>query len=87
MQTAGTREAPAAETKEETPTNVPGQVLPLVETTNKKEDHKQGEKHTGGFKPIKKRGPPENGIPSKTKIMVANIPYELSEDKVCSGSN
>jgi len=44
------------------------------------------------FKGKKKRGPPENGIPSSTKIMVANLPYELSEDKVrftisigCSG--
>ena len=40
----------------------------------------------GGFKAKKKRGPPENGIPSTTKIMVANLPYELSEETVNSGS-
>ena len=30
----------------------------------------------------RQRGPPEDGIPSKTKIMVANLPYDYSEDKV-----
>lgn len=30
----------------------------------------------------KQRGPPEDGIPSKTKVMVANLPYDLTEDKV-----
>lgn len=33
-------------------------------------------------KPKKKRGPPENGVPSATKIMVANLPYELTEEKL-----
>ncbi|KAI1000208.1 hypothetical protein K3495_g7989 [Podosphaera aphanis] len=28
------------------------------------------------------RGPPADGIPSKTKIMVANLPYDLSEEKL-----
>ncbi|KAI5284955.1 hypothetical protein KEM52_002667, partial [Ascosphaera acerosa] len=28
------------------------------------------------------RGPPEDGIPSKTKVMVANLPYDLTEDKL-----
>jgi len=36
----------------------------------------------GGFRSKKKRGPPENGVPSSTKVMVANLPYELSEDKL-----
>lgn len=31
----------------------------------------------------KQRGPPEDGVPSKTKVMVANLPYDLKEDKVC----
>ncbi|KAI5811286.1 hypothetical protein DFH27DRAFT_460815, partial [Peziza echinospora] len=35
-----------------------------------------------GFKGRKKRGPPEDGVPSKTKVMVANLPYELTEDKL-----
>lgn len=30
----------------------------------------------------KQRGPPEDGVPSKTKVMVANLPYDLREDKV-----
>ena len=34
----------------------------------------------------KHRGPPEDGIPSKTKVMVANLPYDLSEEKVRSES-
>ena len=33
-------------------------------------------------RPRKQRGPPEDGIPSKTKVMVANLPYDLSEEKV-----
>ncbi|RPA83290.1 RNA-binding domain-containing protein [Ascobolus immersus RN42] len=76
---------------EEHPTNVPGQVLPLTETTNitaeatavtdsGKEDKKKTENKEP--KQPKKRGPPENGVPSKTKVMVANLPYELSEEKL-----
>jgi RNA recognition motif-containing protein len=30
----------------------------------------------------KQRGPPEDGVPSKTKVMVANLPYDLSEEKL-----
>jgi hypothetical protein len=29
----------------------------------------------------KLRGPPEDGVPSKTKVMVANLPYDLREEK------
>ncbi|KAF8543223.1 hypothetical protein BDD12DRAFT_726771 [Trichophaea hybrida] len=65
------------------------QVLPLVESTNVKTEA-TGSTGAGeddgsaasGFKGKKKRGPPENGIPSSTKIMVANLPYELSEEKL-----
>jgi len=32
--------------------------------------------------PRKQRGPPEDGIPSKTKVMVANLPYDLDEKKL-----
>lgn len=32
--------------------------------------------------PRKQRGPPEDGIPSKTKVMVANLPYDLREEKL-----
>jgi hypothetical protein len=30
----------------------------------------------------RERGPPADGIPSKTKVMVANLPYDLTEEKV-----
>jgi hypothetical protein len=33
----------------------------------------------------RQRGPPEDGIPSKNKVMVANLPYDLSEEKVSLG--
>ncbi|KAK2766073.1 hypothetical protein FQN54_007588 [Arachnomyces sp. PD_36] len=35
-----------------------------------------------GNRAHKQRGPPEDGIPSKTKVMVANLPYDLSEEKL-----
>lgn len=58
----------------EAPTNVPAQVDPLTEVTN-----------TNGkprARPQKQRGPPADGIPSTTKIMVANLPYDLPEEKL-----
>ncbi|CAG9939059.1 unnamed protein product [Clonostachys rosea f. rosea IK726] len=30
----------------------------------------------------RKRGPPADGIPSKIKVMVANLPYDLTEEKL-----
>lgn len=30
----------------------------------------------------KQRGPPEDGVASKTKVMVANLPYDLKEDRL-----
>lgn len=29
----------------------------------------------------RQRGPPEDGVASKTKVMVANLPYDLTEEK------
>jgi RNA recognition motif-containing protein len=59
----------------------------LTETTNDNEPAategaKQGKPRAP--RPQKQRGPPEDGIPSKTKVMVANLPYDLTEDKVRS---
>lgn len=55
----------------------------MTDTTN------EGEAATNGTnaKPRearqpRQRGPPEDGIPSKNKVMVANLPYDLSEGKV-----
>ena len=72
------------------PINVVDQ-LPLMESTNVKLEPPTdaagaGHHQTNGsaYRGKKRRGPPENGIPSLTKIMVANLPYELTEEKVCS---
>lgn len=63
------------------------EAAPLTETTNDNEPAategaKQGKPRAP--RPQKQRGPPEDGIPSKTKVMVANLPYDLTEDKVRS---
>ncbi|KAF7128363.1 hypothetical protein CNMCM5793_003093 [Aspergillus hiratsukae] len=71
----------------EPPTNVPGQVDPLTEVSTEaanaaaSESGKQAGKPRAP-RPQKQRGPPEDGIPSKTKVMVANLPYDLTEDKL-----
>jgi hypothetical protein len=67
-----------------TPTNVPGQVAPLTETTNEALTAKKGADKSApqGPRERKQRGPPEDGVPSKTKVMVANLPYDLKEDRV-----
>ncbi|KAF1344568.1 hypothetical protein BDV97DRAFT_379556 [Delphinella strobiligena] len=75
------------------PTNVPDQVLPLTETTNEALSAAPGEDGTinvnpsktaksDALRPRKQRGPPEDGVPSKTKVMVANLPYDLREEKL-----
>ena len=82
------------QTDGEAPTNVPGQALPLTDTTvesanaaNVSAGAPAANEGTKEQKPRaprqpRQRGPPEDGIPSKTKIMVANLPYDYSEDKV-----
>jgi len=65
------------------PTNVPGQVIPLTETTNEALTATKGAEKKPAPRERKQRGPPEDGVPSKTKVMVANLPYDLKEDKVC----
>lgn len=68
-------------------------MLPLTETTNEGLSAEKGAEGTTTVDPAKdgkpraprerkQRGPPEDGVPSKTKVMVANLPYDLSEDKV-----
>ena len=78
------------------PTNVPGQVEPLTDTTNEaltvEKGAETGEKKQGKAakpkapRPPRQRGPPEDGVPSKNKVMVANLPYDLREDKVHSAA-
>ncbi|KAJ9665797.1 hypothetical protein H2201_004105 [Coniosporium apollinis] len=90
----GTENAPNGDAAEHSgPINVPGQVDPLTETTNEAltadkpgEDtitvnpSKTGRTHVQRER--KQRGPPEDGVPSKTKVMVANLPYDLREDRL-----
>lgn len=59
------------------------EVLPLQDKTN--EANQATSAATGkprAPRQPKQRGPPEDGIPSTTKVMVANLPYDLTEDKV-----
>lgn len=68
-------------------------MLPLTDTTNEAHSADKEAEGTTTTDPAKdskpraprerkQRGPPEDGVPSKTKVMVANLPYDLSEDKV-----
>ncbi|TVY58538.1 Single-stranded TG1-3 DNA-binding protein [Lachnellula cervina] len=61
-----------------------GEVLPLTETTNKEGTEKTDKDNKGARPPRERRerGPPADGIPSKNKVMVANLPYDLSEEKL-----
>lgn len=66
------------------------QVLPLTASTNEAVTTENGAEDAlttddagkNAQRPRKQRGPPEDGVPSKTKIMVANLPYDLREEKV-----
>lgn len=78
--TRGGRTASATE-----PAEVPAEALPLTDVTN--EANKAPVPETKESKPRtprqpKQRGPPEDGVPSTTKVMVANLPYDLSEEKL-----
>lgn len=77
----------------ESPTNVPGQVDPLTDhANNETADHNDADGTTGqsgrrgrprgGFQQRRQRGPPEDGIVSKVKVMVANLPYDYTEEKL-----
>ena len=65
----------------------------MTETTNEALTAAPGEADTttvdpsktgksAALRPRKQRGPPEDGVPSKTKVMVANLPYDLREEKL-----
>lgn len=61
------------------------EVLPLTDVTNQNDaDHDGKHKSTQNRAPRERRerGPPADGIPSKTKVMVANLPYDLTEEKL-----
>ncbi|KAJ4270380.1 hypothetical protein ACHAPJ_001340 [Fusarium lateritium] len=61
------------------------EVLPLTDITNKintDENNKTSKTQARPQRERRERGPPADGIPSKTKVMVANLPYDLTEDKL-----
>ena len=59
------------------------EVLPLTDITNKNiTDNSKSKDKSRPAREKKERGPPSDGIPSKTKVMVANLPYDLTEEKV-----
>ena len=64
-------------------TDVSENPLPLTDVTNdaNKASTSTGDKARAPRTP-KQRGPPEDGIASTTKVMVANLPYDLTEEKV-----
>ncbi|KAK4246419.1 hypothetical protein C7999DRAFT_33137 [Corynascus novoguineensis] len=57
---------------------------PLKDVTNEATGEKEGKSGKGQARPRERRerGPPADGIPSKTKVMVANLPYDLTEEKL-----
>lgn len=57
------------------------EVLPLQDKTNEANKTATAGKPKQPRQP-KQRGPPEDGIASTTKVMVANLPYDLTEEKL-----
>ncbi|KAI0525765.1 hypothetical protein F5B22DRAFT_587653 [Xylaria bambusicola] len=55
------------------------EVLPLTDVTNKVDTDADKTKK-GPARERRERGPPADGIPSKNKVMVANLPYDLTEE-------
>lgn len=60
--------------------------LPLTETTNQTASTTEAKDAKPAVarppRERRERGPPADGIPSKNKVMVANLPYDLSEEKL-----
>ncbi|KAF3902707.1 hypothetical protein AA313_de0201596 [Arthrobotrys entomopaga] len=71
---AATKDESAAATTEAAPADAPA-----ATTTEAKTEGASGEETDKTRAPRRKRGPPENGVASTTKVMVANLPYELGE--------
>ncbi|SPN97673.1 related to single-stranded TG1-3 binding protein [Cephalotrichum gorgonifer] len=67
-------DAPAAEA------TVGTEEQPLADITNKENAEQEGKNRAPRER--RERGPPADGVPSKTKVMVANLPYELTEEKL-----
>ena len=54
----------------------------MTDITNKADADKADKTaKKGPTRERRERGPPADGIPSKNKVMVANLPYDLTEEK------
>ncbi|KAK0722102.1 hypothetical protein B0T26DRAFT_643618 [Lasiosphaeria miniovina] len=58
------------------------EVHALKDITNESQTDKSGKPQARPARERRERGPPADGIPSKTKVMVANLPYDLTEEKL-----
>ncbi|KAG5991489.1 hypothetical protein E4U52_003587 [Claviceps spartinae] len=83
-----TAPADAANDATTTPADAAGnsEVQPLKDITNQPQNKTDSTiKTKTQVRPQRERrerGPPADGIPSKTKVMVANLPYDLTEEKL-----
>ena len=59
-----------------------GYTFVATNKANGEKDDKALKEKAGAQRARRERGPPADGIPSKTKVMVANLPYDLTEEKV-----
>lgn len=81
-------DAPVTTEAVEAPTNeaeATTEVQPLRDITNQintDNGKKTSKNQNRPQRERRERGPPADGIPSKTKVMVANLPYDLTEEKV-----
>ena len=78
------------ETKQEVAPEEPttqAELQPLADKTNEANQQNSTTGKPREPRQPKQRGPPEDGIPSTTKVMVANLPYDLTEEKVCLPRN
>ncbi|WYZ45320.1 hypothetical protein EsH8_VIII_000636 [Colletotrichum jinshuiense] len=79
----GTVEGAAAEVPAGAPAT--SEVLPLTDATNQDTtgaDKTEKPGQARAPRERRERGPPADGIASKTKVMVANLPYDLTEEKL-----
>ncbi|KAH8802707.1 hypothetical protein F5884DRAFT_480050 [Xylogone sp. PMI_703] len=68
--------------KEDAPASTEAAAATTETPAATEEDKKKSAKTPAQPRERRERGPPADGIPSKTKVMVANLPYDLSEEKL-----
>ncbi|KAI1113164.1 hypothetical protein F5Y14DRAFT_232388 [Nemania sp. NC0429] len=76
----GGKDATGEETAEKNEVLPDTEVLPLTDVTNKVDTDASEKNKKGPVRERRERGPPADGIPSKNKVMVANLPYDLTEE-------